>query len=694
MKKFILFKKNKLWLASLGLATTGSLVLAACANQNQSANNQGTKTPDNSTNQPQENKPETPVVPVVPATPKIPVATAAQKQLTTALLEDAGVKKVLTDTVNSHQNEIVRQIKKVTFIDSLNQKTVAASIKNLGTENDAAADTNASTVYALVKTLETNLTAATDTEVPAAEKQVFTAALNQVKTDAAALLTSLKALPEENATKALTKLEAEFTKALEEFVKATATDSATKLSALVQAKNTYQAGVKKVAANLVSAEQKAFGLDSSASALENYINTKVGTFLTGTNGTKHTTTLNNLVHQVRTGVLGKLGGDLWTAGNVSETEAARNRPAGVEQQIASTQLYSIIVGLANQNAAWKNVNQNLKALTFNQSLLIKNNDATNLLVLHVDLNLPVDIARLNAYLVNEQSNVLALFNAKTGTNVHRTIENIANSIKNYYKFLTTGSEANAQPKLVKDLDDLAKMLSADTAKQAKVNALKTAAEALVTKFKAFKDEWDKSKLQPLLWNGENNNQTIPLLNQATNLNQAIGIAKNYGDVQKVVGAVELLEDNISQITTTLAATTAQKTNELLNKLDVIVKDVEANTDGSFGKALTEFVAETFTTGKTEAETIAKNGTPKTGYVYTDLVNGTTRTTNTAARLSFKQLDGELKNLQGGDNKQLTTIANLLNNQLRPNQSSQTAELNNHLADLFNNGDIQADPENH
>ncbi|MDQ0514013.1 hypothetical protein J2Z62_000451 [Mycoplasmoides fastidiosum] len=33
MKKFNLFKKNKLWLASLGAATTGSLVLAACASQ-------------------------------------------------------------------------------------------------------------------------------------------------------------------------------------------------------------------------------------------------------------------------------------------------------------------------------------------------------------------------------------------------------------------------------------------------------------------------------------------------------------------------------------------------------------------------------------------------------------------------------------------------------------------------------------
>ncbi|MDQ0513995.1 hypothetical protein J2Z62_000433 [Mycoplasmoides fastidiosum] len=691
MKKLNLFKKNKLWLASLGLATTGSLVLAACASQSP---NQGTKTPDNPTNQPKNDNPatpENPVAPGTPETPKVRVATEIQKQLATAVLDDVGVQKVLTDAVKAHQDQIMDQIKTVTFIDSLNQKTVADSIKNLGTDSDQAAEANTSTVYALVKTLEANLASATATEVPEAEKQVFTAALNQVKTDAAALLTSLKALPEENANKELETLEAAFTKALDDFIKSGATDSATKLNALVQAKNTYQAGVKKVAESLVHAEQKAFSLDSSASALQNYINTKVGSFLAGSNGTKHTTTLNNLLHQVRTGVLGTLGGDLWTAGNISETEAAQNRPAGVTEQSTSTQLYSIIVGLANQNAAWKNINQLLKSLTFNQSLLLKTADATNLFALHVDLTLPVDVARLNAYLINDQSNVVRLFGASTGVNVHRVIENIAHSISNYDQFLVAGSGDNAQAKLVKDLDDLSQALASETAKQTKVNALKTAAEGLVSKFQAFKNEWDQSKLQPLLWTGENNNQTIPLLSQANSLNQAIGVAKNYGDVQKVVGAVELIEDNISQITNILADTVAGKANELLAKLDAIIKDIESTSDG-FGKALADFVAETFTTGKDKADAIATAA--KAGYVYTDLVDGTNRSQTAPARLSFKQLDTELKNLQAGNTKRLTTIANLLNNQLRPNQSSQTAELNNHLADLFNNGDVQTDPENH
>ncbi|MDQ0513996.1 putative HNH restriction endonuclease [Mycoplasmoides fastidiosum] len=706
MKKLNLFKKNKLWLASLGLATTSSLILAACANQSQSANNQNTKTPDNPTNQPKEDNPvnpdqpvapenpvnpENPVAPVSPVTPKIAVATAIQKQLATAVLEDAGVKKVLTDSVNSYQTEIVRQIKTVTFIDSLNQKTVADSITNLGTDNDPAAGTHTSTVYALVKTLEANLEDATAAEVPETEKEVFTAALNQVKTDAAALLTSLKALPEVTANKELDKLETAFTKALEEFVKAPTTDSATKLTALVEAKNTYQAGVKKVAENLINAEQKAFVLDSSASALQNYINTKVGGFLAGTNRAKHTITLNNFLHQVRTGVLGILGGDLWTAGNISEDEAEQNRPAGVSQQTASTQLYSIIVGLANQNAAWKNINQLLKSLTFNQSLLNKTADATNLLALHVDLTLSVDVARLNAYLINDQSNVIRLFGASTGINIHRVIENIANSIKNYDQFLVAGAEDGAQAKLIADLDELSKLLNDDNAKQTKVNALKDAATTLITKFQAFKAEWDKSKLQPLLWTGEDNDQTIPLLDQANSLNQAIGVAKNYGDVQKVVGVVELIEDNISQITSILADTVNDEANELFTKLDAIIRDVESTTEG-FGKALADFTAENFTTGKDKADAIAT--ATKRGYVYTDLVNGTGRSTNAAARLSFKQLNTELKNLQAGNNKQLTTIANLLNNQLRPNQSSQTAELNNHLADLFNNGNVQPDPENH
>ncbi|MDQ0513998.1 uncharacterized protein YicC (UPF0701 family) [Mycoplasmoides fastidiosum] len=704
MKKLNLFKKNKLWLASLGLATTSSLILAACANQNQSANNQNTKTPNNPTNQPKEDnpvnpdnpvQPENPVTPVVPTTPKIPVATEIQKQLAVTVLEDAGVKKVLVDTVKALQDQIVDQIKIVTFIDSLNQKTVADSIKNLGNDTDPAGEANTSTVYALVKTLETNLDNALATEVPEAEKQVFTVALNQVKTDAAALLTSLKALPEDTANKELEKLENEFTKALDEFVKADAADSAAKLTALVEAKNTYQTGVQKVAESLANAEQKAFALDSSASALQNYINTEVGTFLTGNNGSTNTTTLNHLLHQVRTGVLGTLGGDLWTAGNISEIEAALNRPAGVTEESKSTQLYSIIVGLANQNASWKNINQLLKSLTFNQSLLNKTEDATNLLALHVDLTLPVDIARLNAYLINDQSNVIRLFGAISGVNVHRVIENIAHSISNYDTFLTAGSEENAQPKLIQDLTALSNQLTSETDKKGKVDDFKTAAETLIVKFKEFKAEWEKTQLQPLLWTtDENNNRIIPLLNQANSLNRAIGVAKNYGDVQKVVGVVELLEDNISQITNIVATTVDNKPNELLAKLNAIINDIDASTVGSFGKTLNDFATETFTTGESEAAAIAKSGTSKTGYVYTDLVNGTRRATNSAARLSFKQLDAELKNLQAGSNKQLTTITNFLNNQLRPNQSSQTAELNKHLADLFNNGEVQADPENH
>ncbi|MDQ0514011.1 hypothetical protein J2Z62_000449 [Mycoplasmoides fastidiosum] len=247
--------------------------------------------------------------------------------------------------------------------------------------------------------------------MPTGEKENFTRALTKVKTDAANLLASLNDLPKQN-TKVLEGLQTKFITALTKFISATGTEVTIKLTALVTAKNNYEAGVKKVAEKLIIAEQKAFVLDSATSALSNYVNTKVATFLTvGNDKNKHTITLNNLVNQVRTGVLGTLGFNIWAAGNIKTEEAKRNLPTGINENTATTQLYTIIAGLADQEAAWNTVNSALKSLTCHQSLLTKTDSAINLLVLHVEQAMPVDTARLNAYLVYDQSNIVKLLQA-------------------------------------------------------------------------------------------------------------------------------------------------------------------------------------------------------------------------------------------------------------------------------------------
>ncbi|MDQ0514001.1 hypothetical protein J2Z62_000439 [Mycoplasmoides fastidiosum] len=697
MKKLNLFKKNKLWLASLGLTTTSSLVLAACASQKQTPNNNAGNNSGNSNNQNNNSGTETPKEPVVPSTPAVPeakVATEAQKALVNAVLANPGVQKVLQVKVQASQKTIIDHIKTVTLIDTFNQTTVAESIKNLGKPEDSAADAKTSTVNALIKTLETNVTSATAEVVPTGEKANFAQALTKVKTDAANLLTSLNDLPKDN-PKVLEDLETKLTTALTQFISATGTETATKLTTLINAKNEYESGVKKVAEKLVAAEQKAFVLDSATSALANYVNTKVATFLTvGNDKDKHTATLNNLVAQVRTGVLGTLGFSVWTAGNLNTKEAKRNLPAGIEESTKTTQLYTIIAGLADQEASWNTVTAALKSLTYHQSLLTKTESAINLLALYIEQAMPVDTARLNAYLVHDKSNIVKLLQAATGTNVINIISDIANSLANYEKYLVAGTGSGAQAKLVQDLDDLSKQLteSSQAANKTAVDALKTAAAGLVTKFAAFRTEWDKTKVAELLWNKNDKTTVYPLLVQATGLNQAIGVTKDFGDVTEVVGHVETLATTINQITTALDAMVNKQANPLFTKLTAIVNDIKGTTDGTFGKVLTDFVGKTFSTGKTNADAIATAA--KAGYVYTDLVQGKARSGTTAANLTFEQLDAELKKLQAGNNKALTTILNLLNNQLRPNQGSQTFAQTRHLVDLFNNGNVLADSENH
>ncbi|MDQ0513983.1 hypothetical protein J2Z62_000421 [Mycoplasmoides fastidiosum] len=401
MKKFNLFKNNKLWLASLGIATTSSLVLAACASQNTNNSSNNTVHPENSKPTPAPDSGTIPQTPATPEVPKLPTATVEQKSLATAILNNSDVKAVLQETVNKTKENILNQIKTVTLLDTLNQDTVAQSIQALGKTEDPMAGSATASVVALIKTLEDNVTKADNNSVPTAQKDKFKKTLKKVISDADALLKTLNALPKKDDATKLADLEKKLETAVNEFVSVSAeAELTTKLEALLNAHKNYQTEVKVVTERLVNAEQKAFILDSSTSALEKYIGSEVATFLTGTDGKKHTDTLAHLTNQVRTGVLGTLGADLWTVGNISETVAMNNRPTSIQKDSKSDRLYKIVVYLAEQQFSWNQINSELKNLTYHQSLLLKLPSALNLLALHADVIVPVDVARLNAYLLN------------------------------------------------------------------------------------------------------------------------------------------------------------------------------------------------------------------------------------------------------------------------------------------------------
>ncbi|MDQ0514002.1 hypothetical protein J2Z62_000440 [Mycoplasmoides fastidiosum] len=692
MKKFNLFKKNKLWLASLGIATTGSLVLAACASQTQGTNNNtnqentGNQNGNSGTEQPVE-----PAAPLTPAVPEIKTATAQQKALATAIVDNPGVKKVLEDAVTESVKVINAQLTTISKIDNLNQTIVADSVTALGKDNDPAAKEAASSVVALVKTLKANVAAAAEATFKDEQKTEFTAALDQVIKNAAELLTALNNLPKASDAKKLDGLQTKLKTALDELVQTTAnTDLATKLKAVLDARDAYQAEVKVVAERLVAAEQKAFVLDSSTSTLSNYANTKVAAFLT--TDSKHdenTTTLNRLVTRVRTGVLGTLGADLWTVGNISETVAAQNRPSDIAANSTSDKLYAIVVGLAEQQFASNTFANELKSLTYNQSLLLKADDAINLLGLHVEQNVPVDVARLNAYLVTKSANVVELLQPTTGDSIKSLVTTIDRTVKQYADILIgNNSEDSKLGKELAAFETSVTDANKDTQK-ATIKALVEPAKNLGTKLQTFKTELEKlQKLLVTVNTTDETKNTYPLIEAATKLNQTIAVSKNYGDVLQVVGKVETLDTNIDTITK-LVQTTGTK-SALMTALDALVDDVK--DDGAFGSKL-KAVSEVTDLGGKQTE-LDKITNKTTGYVYTDLVTGKAKNGSTPAKLSFAQFKTELEKLQAGANKLLTPITTLLNNQLRPSETSQTAVFNKHLTDLFNNGNVLPDTENH
>ncbi|MDQ0513969.1 hypothetical protein J2Z62_000407 [Mycoplasmoides fastidiosum] len=741
MKKLNFLHRKKFGLTGFSVATTSSIVLAACANNAAVAQNNNT---GNNSNQPNQNdanginnsnnsansEPNAPnqsdqnnldktkksdnlvdqinmnssnssnnastTNPLL----KVPQATVNQIAATKHLLQQAEIKTVLTIDKEKALEKIRANIVTVSEVGKFSQETIATSKTALGNVSDEIVTTidgtseKSHSVMALLKTLESQLTtSAIDTSIiPVTKKDEFSQTIKNVKKYASNLLIKLNTLPSSKSanTTLLNTAKQTFETALEAYAKSTTQDNS--WTTLKNAHENYHKKLKQVIPQLIEVQKAAFDVDKATSLLETFVNHDVATFLSDkTNGTKHSHILNALVSKVRINVLGTAGYDLW---------AEDSAPFGIEDDTnPSTQLYAIVVGLADQNAAWSSLNKQMKVLTYNQSLLINNDSAVNFLALHLNTLLPVDVSRLNAYLTVDASNVLKILNP-VDKNVSEILAKIANG-SNQYSTLLTGDGTNT---LVKKLETLATKVS-DSGRQTKVNALKTAAEKLKNLFTSFQTEWDK--LQKLLWiKNESNKITYPLLEGAANLNRLIALSNNYGDVLQVVAQGQALRKLSIEIATILYNPLGNDSQPLNKKslmyfLEQIITEIKSMTEGSFGKALSEFASENQweESAKSDAEAIAHSSTSGTtttnvGLIYADLVEGTTSSTNQAAKLSFEQLKTELEKLQNNSGNPLSNLLSILSLQLQPSDGSQTARLTNHLIEIFNNGNILPETEIH
>ncbi|MDQ0513974.1 regulator of replication initiation timing [Mycoplasmoides fastidiosum] len=704
MRKWNLFKKNKLWLTGFGLATISSLILAACSTTDVTPPNNSNNNSEqpNSANTEGLNNNQTPET----VTPIIPQATENQLAAAKLLLQSSQIKTVLANNKNTALTDIKAHLLTVNEVGRFSQDTVKDAKAALGGLTDVAITgidqdkADAASVISLVNTLEAQLKVVENNPaiVPTNKKNQFSTAVNEVKVQATNLLAKLNALPAQISVdnNLLDQTKRTFEAALKTYVEANATTLNTAWTGLQKAHEDYQAKLNEITPKLIEAQKSGFDLDQATSELEKYINTDVATFLSDTtNGTNHSLVLNALVTKVRINVLGTAGYNLWAEG-----DAPKGIPTGTNKK-PSTQLYAIVVGLANQTAAWNHLSEAIKTLTFNHNLILGTTSAVNVLALHLATPVPVDVARLNAYLIVADANVVKILTEGTDS-IAKVLETIAKGISQYEVLLSE----EGKDSLVQKLTVLENKVE-DTQRKKKVTDLKTATQELVTKFATFKKEWNK--LQPLLWTTSGTKITYPLLDNATNLNQLIGLANHYDDVLQVVGQAQSLKTLITQITTAVKPIPADTTNSikeapLIASLTGMVANINSLTQG-FGKALNDFIAETAWTSenRTTVEALAKSTTTgktttKTGLIYTDLVEGvaaqTTGDIQTPTKLSLKHLKIELEKLQDTTGRKLHDLLGLLNKQLQPSGSSQTARLNNHLAAIFNNGNVLPESEVH
>ncbi|MDQ0513972.1 hypothetical protein J2Z62_000410 [Mycoplasmoides fastidiosum] len=205
MKKLNLFKKNKLWLAGLGIATMSSLVLGACGtnditpsnNSNSINNNSEQHNPDNSEGANSSKNTSEPNIPIIPQ--------ATENQLAAAkiLLQTPTIKTVLNNNKSAAWATITANLLTVNEVGIFSQDTVKDAKTALGVLTSTAltevdqSKAEAASVMTLINTLETQLkTAENDpTIVPNNKKDQFRAAVNEVKVQTNNLLAKLNALP-------------------------------------------------------------------------------------------------------------------------------------------------------------------------------------------------------------------------------------------------------------------------------------------------------------------------------------------------------------------------------------------------------------------------------------------------------------------------------------------------------------------
>ncbi|MDQ0514007.1 hypothetical protein J2Z62_000445 [Mycoplasmoides fastidiosum] len=675
LKKVKFLTKNKFWLLSFGLATTSSLVLAACASEVEPESN-FQNDPDSGSNDANQQKPET------PANPQVPQATVEQKQLAEVTLNQPSVQTNLQQAVVSAQLTITSHLSQVNQIKNINRNSVSGAIRHV------------SSVALLVESFK-NLVTNSAESLTADKVDNLNKLLDQVNQNNQQLADILNLVPVSVDTARLERQQAVFQSRVINFTRSDETNLVERLQALLKSRNSYQNALDQLNQPLIKVKAAALALENAIVALETFVNVQAPSLNEQIDGTS---SLQALTDQIRGQVLGSLNTDVFQQ-QVHKTTVVKQADA-VTVPANNGQVSVILSALAQQKASLNNLDSGLKQLTFNQSLRANDPDALNLLALNLEE--AVIINPLDAD-IDQQKARLSQTVVDANNELIKSLEVIQKTVKFYTDNFV--NPVNGVARIIKEIQTIYSLAEKDNRltiwKGYLTNFLAPARE-MVAKVTAFVNLWNQEIGSLVFDNNAANNDNTTLLADAQQIIDGLVTTQTYNQALEVVGNVNALHAKVARVNDVLKSNLSNSLIGLLNWLnDTSYGQNEFTWTAShlrfFGReipldqahneirVLFKGIYDRLPTKEEGVFTYA-------GYLQ-QFLEGWENTFNSydLPLLSIKQMKDELLKLSTTNAKSpFTVFLNSVNIPSLAKLSDESLSLNSNLADIFNNRQIMVD----
>ncbi|MDQ0514009.1 hypothetical protein J2Z62_000447 [Mycoplasmoides fastidiosum] len=679
LKKVKFFTKNKFWLLSFGLATTSSLVLAACASEVESETNFQNENGAGQNNQPQ--NPDSSVHHPNQPRPLIHRASAEQHELAVATLNQPNVQINLQQAITNAQIEIADQLKNLTAIKDINKSSVNGAINSIVS------------VSGLVEGLK-KLTSANIAVLGVETARSVGELLDQLNQSIQHLTEALNNLPTSVDTSKLDGQHVLFQSRVVSFTRSDNSNLSERLEMLLASRNNYQAALNELSAPFVQVAQNALTLENNLINLETFITTQAPSLNQPNNSQ---ISLQTLAQHLRQQVLGSLDSNpvQSPAQQIHQTKQADVTTV----QTNNGQVSLITKVLIQQQGNWNKLETALKQLTFNQSLLVNDPDALNLLALNLDE--AVAVTPLNVDLSRQKIQLDQAIVDANNQLLHN-LEAIQKTIDFYRQNFITSISGNS--KFLNDLEQLQNLVNADNHLKSHVSAISGMIEPskkLVAALTSFTHLWQEQVSDFVAVNSQDNFPNNTLLADAQNIVDQLVTAQTYSQAFEVAGNIDALNTKVARINAALASKLSGSLTGLLDQIIAMIDD-----QAELGIALEAYA--NFANYLSANNNVVrlkylsiydkrKRTNQNKGFSFSGYVGQFTHGWSDVVRpydlsiLSVKELRDELVKLtRNNTSSPFTIFLQTIDLPSLTKISNQAQTLNTHLAEVFNNREIIAD----